>query len=166
MGESTIDIQCWFIHGSDALGCKVVLVSDHQGVHNETMNITRNNIMSASGTFNSTQPVSCYNRVFAFDIEINNTLSNVAIEGKFQPTATTNSICSGMMSLLSTVNTWREVMTFGYYYHISVVEGSNPPPLAVPIATVTVVLIIVIVTTIIFIIVIMRHKKGMSCKLN
>ena len=28
VGESTIDIQCWFIHGSDALGCKVVLVSD------------------------------------------------------------------------------------------------------------------------------------------
>ena len=23
--ESTIDIQCWFIHGSDALGCKMVL---------------------------------------------------------------------------------------------------------------------------------------------
>ena len=59
--------------------------------------------MSASGTFNSTQPVSCYNRVFAFDIEINNTLSNVVIEGVFQPTATTNSMCSGMMSLLSTL---------------------------------------------------------------
>ena len=103
MGESAIDIQCWFIHGSDALGCKVVLVSYHPGVHNETMNITRNNIMSASGTFNSTQPVSCYNRVFAFDIEINNTLSNVDIEGKFQSTATTNSMCSGMMSLFSTL---------------------------------------------------------------
>ena len=86
MGESTIDIQCWFIYGSDALGYKVVLVSDHPGVNNETMNITRKNIMIllASGGFNSTQPVSCYNRVFAFDIEINNTLSNVVIEGKFR----------------------------------------------------------------------------------
>ena len=35
VGESTIDIQCWFIHGSDALGCKVVLVSDHS-VENTT----------------------------------------------------------------------------------------------------------------------------------
>ena len=26
MGESTIDIQCWFIDGSDALVCKVVTV--------------------------------------------------------------------------------------------------------------------------------------------
>ena len=104
VGESTINIQCWFIHGSDALGCKVVLVSDYRGVNNETMNITRktNNIMSVFGTFNLTQPVSCYNRVLAFDIEISNTLSNVTIEGNFQPTATTNSICSGMISLFST----------------------------------------------------------------
>ena len=28
VGESSVDIQCWFIHGSDALGCKMVLVSD------------------------------------------------------------------------------------------------------------------------------------------
>ena len=52
------------------------------------------------------------------------------------------------------------------YYCISLVEDSSLPPLAVPIATVTIVLIIVIATTIIFTIVIMRHKKGMSCKLN
>ena len=72
MSESTIDIQCWFIHGSDVLGCKVVLVSDYRGVNNETMNITRktNNIMSVFGTFNLTQPVSCYNRVLAFDISV------------------------------------------------------------------------------------------------
>ena len=35
VGESTIDIQCWFIHGSDALGCKVVLVSDHPTISDE-----------------------------------------------------------------------------------------------------------------------------------
>ena len=65
LDESTVDIQCWFIHGSDALGCKVVLVSDYPGVNNETINISRNNIMIllASGRFNSTQPVSCYNSI-------------------------------------------------------------------------------------------------------
>ena len=30
VGESTIDIQCWFIHGSDTLGCKMVLVSEYK----------------------------------------------------------------------------------------------------------------------------------------
>ena len=34
VSESTIDIQCWFIHGSDALGCKVVLISDCPNVNN------------------------------------------------------------------------------------------------------------------------------------
>ena len=165
MGESTIiDIQCWFIHGSDALGCKVVLVSDHPGVHNETMNITRNNIMSASGTFNSTQPVYCYNRVFAFDIEINNTLSNVVIEGKFQPTVITNSMCSGMMSLFSTH------MNRVYYHYLSIplVGDLNHPPLAAPIAIATVVLIItiIVVAIIIFLVVLVWHKKGMSYKVT
>ena len=46
-GESTINIQCWFIHGSDALGCGVVLVSDHPGVNNETLNMSRNTILAS-----------------------------------------------------------------------------------------------------------------------
>ena len=161
VGESTMIIQCWFIRGSDALGCKVVLVSDYRGVNNEIMNITRktNNIMSVFGTFNLTQPVSCYNRVLPFDIEISNTLSNVTIEGKFQPIATTNSICSGMMSLFSTH------MNRVYYHYLSIplVGDLNHPPLAAPIAIATVVLITIItVAIIIFLVVLMWHKKGMS----
>ena len=162
VGESTINIQCWFIRGSDALGCKVVLVSDYRGVNNETMNITRktNSIISVFGTFNLTQPVSCYNRVLAFDIEISNILSNVTIEGKFQPTATKNSICSGMMSLFSThMNR--------VYLSIPLVGDLNHPPLTAPIAIVTMVLIIiVIVAIIIFLVVFMWHKKGMSYKVT
>ena len=94
--ESTIDIQCWFIHGSDARGCKVVLVSEYK---DEVVIIERNNdnAISASGTFNLTYPVSCYSRVLTFDIEHNNTLSNLSIEGKLQPRLTLNTkLCSGI----------------------------------------------------------------------
>ena len=93
MGESTIDIQCWFIHGSDALGCKVVLVSDYPGVNIEMINISRNNTLSAFGTINLTQPVSCYSKVVAFDIESDDTLSNLTIEVQLR--ATPNTLCSG-----------------------------------------------------------------------
>ena len=94
VGESTVDIQCWFIHGSDALGCKVVLVSDYPGVNNETINISRNSI-SAFGTIILTQPVSCYSKVVACDIEDNTTISDLTIEGKVQLRATPNTLCSG-----------------------------------------------------------------------
>ena len=80
VGESTIDIQCWFIHGSDALGCKVVLVSDCPSIDDEHSILLRSD-MSASGQLSLTHNVSCYHRVFAFDIDVNNTLSNVTIEG-------------------------------------------------------------------------------------
>ena len=80
MGESTIDIQCWFIHGSDALGCKVVLVSDCPNISDVHVNLSRS-YMSASGQLSLTHNISCYQRVFAFDIDVNNTISNLAIEG-------------------------------------------------------------------------------------
>ena len=78
VGESTIDIQCWFIHGSDALGCKIVLVSDYPSVNNEQTVFLRSNI-SGSGQLTLTHKVSCYHQVFAFDFEVNNTLSNLII---------------------------------------------------------------------------------------
>ena len=80
MGESTIDIQCWFIHGSDASGCKIVLVSDCPSIDDEHAILLRSD-MSASGQLSLTHNVSCYHRVFAFDIDVNNTLSNLTIEG-------------------------------------------------------------------------------------
>ena len=63
--ESTIDIQCWFIHGSDALGCKVVLVSDCPNIDNVQVHLSRNNML-ASDLVNSctlTHNISCYQRV-------------------------------------------------------------------------------------------------------
>ena len=99
-GKSTIDIQCWFIHGSDALGCIVVLVSDHPGVDNETMNMSRNAVL-ASGTFNLIEPSSCYTRIFAYDIEADGSLSDLTIEGNVQLNSTQNTLCSSMTSSFS-----------------------------------------------------------------
>ena len=78
--ESTVDIQCWFIHGSDALGCKVVLDSDCPNISDIHSNLTRTE-MSASGQLSLIHNISCYLRVFAFDIDVNNTVSNLTIEG-------------------------------------------------------------------------------------
>ena len=81
--KSTIAIQCLFIHGSDALGCKVVLVSNCSNISDVYANISRNNnvIMSASGKLSLAYNISCYYRLFASDIDINNTISNLTIEG-------------------------------------------------------------------------------------
>ena len=69
MGESTVDIQCLFISGSDAVGCKVVVVSDHQSINNEAANLTRNNTF-AYGQLNLKHETSCYHRVVAYTITI------------------------------------------------------------------------------------------------
>ena len=76
--ESTIDIQCLFIHGSDAVGCKVVLVSDHPGVNNETVNLMRENA-SASAQLKLTHQLGCYQGVLAYTINVNNSMNNFII---------------------------------------------------------------------------------------
>ena len=81
VGESTIDIQCWFIHGSDALGCKVVLVSDCPSISDIHANFSKSAISTASGQLCLTSSIACYQRVFAFDIDVNNTISYLAVEG-------------------------------------------------------------------------------------
>ena len=75
VGESTIDIQCLFVHGSDALGCKVVLVSDCPNISDVHANLSRSD-MSASGQLSLVHNISCYHRVYAFGIDVNNTIIN------------------------------------------------------------------------------------------
>ena len=65
------------------------------GVNKEMINISRNNTLSAFRTINLTQPVSCYSKAIAFDIESDDTFSSLTIEGKIQLRATPNSLCSG-----------------------------------------------------------------------
>ena len=147
-GESTIDIQCWFIHGSDALGCVVVLVSDHPGVNNETMNMSRN-AMLASGTFNLIQHSSCYTRIFASDIEASGTLSGLTIEGNVQPNSIQNTSCSSMISLFSNMKVINNIL------NVFLVKGSKNQYFIVAIILP---LILIAITTIAIIVSILAMK--------
>ena len=69
VGESTINIGCLFIVGSDVKGCEVVLVSDHRSINNETVILTRNNT-SAYGQLNLKHKASCYHRAIAYSTPI------------------------------------------------------------------------------------------------
>ena len=76
--ENIIVIDCHFINGSDAQGCKVVIVSDHPSVDNITTMLIRSNEsdLIASGQLTLTYHIDCYHHVLAFDIETNGTISS------------------------------------------------------------------------------------------
>ena len=59
-------IMCDFIHGSDALGCEVVLVCEYDNV---TGSLPREGTASRDMVVSVTYAALCYNKVFAFDIE-------------------------------------------------------------------------------------------------
>ena len=123
--ESTIDhdIQCWFIHGSDALGCKVVLVSDCPRTD-----------MSASGQLSLVHNISCYLRMF--DTDVNNTVSNLTIEGMIKP----------MEGGVHTGNNGNHVLINLCSY--SFLSGNNQLPIAVTIIlSLLTILVIVVVTS-------------------
>ena len=85
VGDSTIDIQCHFIHGSDAVGCKVVLASKCPTVQDEHVNLLRNaGSFVANHSLKLTNNISCYYRVFANDIDVNETIGNLTIEGEIR----------------------------------------------------------------------------------
>ena len=78
--EDSIDIECYFITGSDAQGCKVVVVSDYPSVGNITAMLIRHNESDStvSGQVKLTYHIDCYHHVLAFDIEANGTISSLA----------------------------------------------------------------------------------------
>ena len=101
MDESTIDIQCSFIYGSDALGCKVVLISHCQNVRDVQANLSRSDVL-ASGRLVLAHIISCYHKVFAFDIDINNTISNLSVELEGEINQMTCGVCiQGKFYLIS-----------------------------------------------------------------
>ena len=93
MGESTVDIQCLFISGSDAIGCNVVVVSDYQRINNETSNLARN-YTSAYGQLNLKHKISCYHRVVAYTITTDHQIVSIFSLEKILSSAKTNT-CSG-----------------------------------------------------------------------
>ena len=91
--ESTVDIQCLFISGSDAVGCKVVVVSDHQSINSETADLTRNDT-SAYGRLILTHKAFCYHRVVAYTITIDHQIVSTFFLKK-TINIETNTVCSG-----------------------------------------------------------------------
>ena len=85
VGESIINILCHFIHGSDAVGCKVVLASKCPIVQDEHVKLLRNAGSNlANHSLKLTSNISCFYRVFANDIDVNETIGNLTIEGEIR----------------------------------------------------------------------------------
>ena len=153
VSESAIDIQCWFIHGSDALGCKVVLVSDCPNISDVHVNFSRSDI-SASGQLSLTHNISCYQRVFAFDIDVNNTISNLAIEGNITPKVMEECVC-----IHGEVDHSLNLCTI-LFLHGLLLLGQMKLPITVLIPTTLItILLIITVLAVIITFAIREHKK-------
>ena len=81
IADSIIDVQCHFINGSDAQGCKILITSDHPSVENSSTVLIKNSESNTivSQELNLSYSIDCYHRVFAFDIEMNGTIGKSAI---------------------------------------------------------------------------------------
>ena len=74
---NTLLVQCYFVNGSTAKGCMVVLVGELGNVNN-IMNLTRDNPYR---TVNTSLPLSCYTGVFGYDIESDGSVGTLAVPG-------------------------------------------------------------------------------------
>ena len=84
--SDTIEVTCDFISGSDAQGCMVVLVGQHE---NTTVNLTRDDECT-------TKPLSLttlQNNVFGFDIEQDGSVSTLAIPGTISTRDNDDPLC-------------------------------------------------------------------------
>ena len=92
--KSTIEVQCRFILGSDALGCRAVLKRECPSVADLHLNISRSVDMTVSKMLVILHNAPCFNRVFAYDIDVNHTISTLSINGEVN-----QSLCTGEGSL-------------------------------------------------------------------
>ena len=78
--------MCVFIVGSDAQGCKVVLVGE---MMNATVTMMRNgNSTSNSISHTLPFPLSCYHQVYALDIEADGANGSLPVPGVIEATTT------------------------------------------------------------------------------
>ena len=97
--ERVIEVQCYFITGSDAKGCMVVIVSKLSSVSNITATLIKTNQSDTvvNELLNISANMDCYHNIFAFDIEANNTISSLAIGGELSSN-TTNKCMDGTLN--------------------------------------------------------------------
>ena len=84
---NTVMIQCYFVNGSTAEGCMVVLVGE---LGNTTENLTRENPYR---TINTSLPLSCYTGVFGYDIESDGSVGTLPVPGVISNAHNTIMIC-------------------------------------------------------------------------
>ena len=82
-------LQCNFINGSDAQGCMVVVVGQFGNV---TRNLTRDST-NVTGIINITHPLSCFSKVFGFDIELDGSVGTLAVPGILLMSVSTTGPC-------------------------------------------------------------------------
>ena len=148
MGESTIDIQCWFIHGSDALGYKVVLVSDCPNISDVHVNLSRS-YMSASGQLTTFPAIRECLRLTS----MSTTLSVIWLLREVKATADCVYIVHSKF--------YHSFMQFTVItYGLLLLSGQKNLPITVPITT-TLIIILLIITVLAVIITfaIRQHNK-------
>ena len=92
-GNRTLSFQCHFINGTDALGCKIVLVSNNNRVDNfSTTFYRKNSKLILHEEVNVSEDLSCYHSVFGFDVESDNSTSDLALPGDLN--ISSNSDCT------------------------------------------------------------------------
>ena len=82
-------IRCLFITGSDARGCMVTLVAILNGVETYTVNLTRQSnsgyvTISESVILSISLSITCYDRVFAYDIEEDGSIGSLRVPGELR----------------------------------------------------------------------------------
>ena len=94
---SSILLQCKFIGGSDAQGCSVVLVGTSE-INNATYTLIQNKTGSSTGIterlINSTNPLSCYQSVYGFDIESDGSVGALAVPGELLINTSMTTTCN------------------------------------------------------------------------
>ena len=83
-----LTIRCLFIAGSDARGCMVTLVATN-GVDTYVVNITRQSsydyvAIAESVILSTGLPITCYDRVFAYDIEKDGSIGALPVPGELR----------------------------------------------------------------------------------
>lgn len=86
VNTSVTVVQCHFITGSNALGCMVVLVSESTSIF---FILERNNPCKVEA-LNTTDPMSSFYAVYAYDIESDGTSGTLPIPGQLIRTSSEN----------------------------------------------------------------------------
>ena len=76
-----IIIHCDFITGSNAQGCMVVFVGEFDNI---TANLRYLEPKNHCQVLTIPHPLSCYNEIFAFDIESDGSVGTLAVPGVIQ----------------------------------------------------------------------------------